>query len=479
MKKFYFKIFIFILLTTGFAYGTKLLLENEVLLKSYVKKIIPYDFTNELGKFLLPYREIDKLEKENYFLKKLVEYGVENDIRIKNSLVNIDFLRKSSELSVSGRRIEFDKYSPNKKIIMRGIYNKIPGSAYLEKNKNNIFLLSSTGILGYSNYNSTKLSFKQIKNNINDYIGEEQFLKSQKFAVRDILIFDNKIFVSFTNEIKEDCWNTSLIFSNLNYNNINFKPLFIPDECVSSTDNKDKVFEALQVGGRIVGFENEQILLTTGEFRSRFRAQDKNSTMGKIIKINYKSNNYEIVAMGTRNAQGLYFDQENKLLLSTEHGPEGGDEINLISSENLTNNEVKNLGWAISSYGEHYLKEHYRLPGWRKEVHDPYIKYPLYKSHEKYGFIEPIKYYTPSIGISEIIGIDPKNKIYAHASLVDQSLYLFKLNNENRMIKSIRINIGERIRDIIKYNNKIILFLEETASLGMIDINQIYSLINK
>ena len=478
MKNYKLSFIVIAILTIAFSYTTKIVFDNEVLLKSYIKKILPNNTTQKLSKYLLPYREISKLEKENLLLKKLEEYGIDNDIQMKNNLANIDFINTQSELNISGRKIILNKYSPNKEIIMRGIYNKIPGSAYLEKDNNNIFLLSSTGILGYADYNSSKLSFRQIRNNINDYIGKNQFLKSQKFSVRDILLFDNNIFVSFTNEIKNDCWNMSLISAELNYKNINFKPLFIPDECVSSRDNKDKVFEALQVGGRIVAFNNDEILLTTGEFRSRFRAQDKESYLGKIIKINYKNKNHEIVAMGTRNAQGLYFDQENNILISTEHGPKGGDEINLISSKNLNKKNLRNLGWAISSYGEHYLKEHYRLPGWSKEVNDPYIKYPLYKSHEKYGFIEPIKQYTPSIGISEVIGIKPKEKVYAHASLVDQSLYLFKLDNNNKIVKNIRIRIGERIRDMINYNNKIILFLEETASLGIINIEEIYSLIN-
>ena len=55
--------------------------------------------------------------------------------------------------------------------------------------------------------------------------------------------------------------------------------------------------------------------------------------------------------MGHRNPQGLFFDIKNNILLETEHGPEGGDEINIIE---LNNAEIPNFGWAISSYGEHY-----------------------------------------------------------------------------------------------------------------------------
>ena len=60
--------------------------------------------------------------------------------------------------------------------------------------------------------------------------------------------------------------------------------------------------------------------------------------------------------MGHRNPQGLFVDQ-NKIVLSTEHGPWGGDEINLIPFEKIYNNEILNFGWPISSYGEHYAKK--------------------------------------------------------------------------------------------------------------------------
>ena len=43
--------------------------------------------------------------------------------------------------------------------------------------------------------------------------------------------------------------------------------------------------------------------------------------------------------------------KKNNLVLSTEHGPAGGDEINLIQ-QNST--KIPNYGWPISSYGEHY-----------------------------------------------------------------------------------------------------------------------------
>ena len=87
--------------------------------------------------------------------------------------------------------------------------------------------------------------------------------------------------------------------------------------------------------------------------------------------------------------------------------------INIIK---LNQKEIPNYGWAISSYGEHYGGAN---ASYNQKT---YEKYPLYKSHSDYGFIEPIKYFVPSIGISQIVGLDKKNH-YVVASLKDSSLY--------------------------------------------------------
>ena len=95
-------------------------------------------------------------------------------------------------------------------------------------------------------------------------------------------------------------------------------------------------------------------------------------------------------------------------------------------------------------------------------------KYPLLKSHKNNGFIEPLKYFTPSIAISEIVGIKQKN--YIASSMKDKSLYFFNLNQDNKIEKFERVEIGERIRDLIVVENKLILFLEDTGSIGVIDL---------
>ena len=181
------------------------------------------------------------------------------------------------------------------------------------------------------------------------------------------------------------------------------------------------------------------------------------SLYGKILKININTGNFKVVSMGHRNPQGLHHDRHNNLILSTEHGPKGGDEINLIK---LNEKNIPNYGWPIASYGEHYDQV---------MVADGSLdEYPLLKSHKNNGFIEPLKYFVPSIGISEIISLN-NDKSYVVSSMRDKSLYFFNLDNNNQIEKIQRVEIGERIRDLMLYKNKVIMFLENTVSIGIVE----------
>ena len=343
-----------------------------------------------------------------------------------------------------------------------GINNRFPGSGYIDFYEGNIIVLSSRGVLAFKkNIEDTEENFQQIKNNINEFIGINQFKKDRGFSLKDIFIFNNKVFVSYTEEIKEDCWNISVIYGDINYENIVFRKLFSPKECIHSNDNIDKEFNASQSGGKIISFDDNHILLSVGDYRSRHLAQDIKSVNGKIIKVNINNGNYEIISMGHRNPQGLYFDKENNFILETEHGPMGGDEVNLIEVNKINKDKIQNYGWAISSAGEHY--------GGRDANKIKYEKYPLYNSHIEHGFIEPIKSFVPSIGISEIVKIGQNR--YVLSSMRDRSLYFFELNEKKQIINLNRVEVFERVRDLSFKNNQLYLFMEDTASIGVINLN--------
>ena len=83
-------------------------------------------------------------------------------------------------------------------------------------------------------------------------------------------------------------------------------------------------------------------------------AQNKNSTTGKILLIDKNSRKYEVISLGHRNPQGLQYLKEFNIVINSEHGPKGGDEINF---NQLFTDLPKNFGWPISSYGTPYDKK--------------------------------------------------------------------------------------------------------------------------
>jgi len=385
-----------------------------------------------------------------------------HEINIKKKIKKLEFPKyKSLEINLYNNKKKLNFYKSNNQLV-RGINNFFPGSGYLDLYENKLFLISATGLIGYSNnLYGDSIIFNQINNNINDFLSLDEINKGNWFSVKDLLVVNNNIYVSFTNEQKNNCWNTSVIVAKLNFEYLKFSNFFEPKYCVKSKNNYDKEFNAHQSGGKLFKYDDDNIILTMGDYRLRKLAQDINSTFGKILKLNSKSKRYEILSLGHRNPQGLYYNLDKDYVISTEHGPHGGDEINL----NLNTKIVKNFGWAISSYGEHYGgKESY-------ENKSKYKKYPLHKSHKDYNFIEPIKYFVPSIGISQLIQI--KQNKFLLSSLKDESIYTFTLNKKNELTEFKRIEIGERIRDMVYDSEKkeVILFLENTASIGILKTN--------
>jgi hypothetical protein len=449
-----------------------------------------------LKKDLIPKQEEIILNQEEIILnQKQMIQSKDNDVKLKNKkisdqIIEISKLKKStskkstSKLNIFKTELYFGdslrdvqikklddiKLSNNKNMsrykLLNGFYHRIIGGnypgGYIDFHQNNLLVLSARGVLVYDQDMSDVINLKQIKNNLNNFIGLKQFQQSSNFLIRDLYIHKNNIYISYTEEFKSDnCFNTSVLHGVMNYEFIYFNKLFSSNKCATTINNTG------QSGGRITNFDSNHILLTVGDFRNRSLAQDKKSINGKILKININNSDYEIVSMGHRNPQGLYFDKENNFILATEHGPQGGDEINLIEVDRINKSELLNYGWPIVSAGEHY-------GGRSKENEKKYEKYPLYNSHSEYGFIEPLISFVPSIAISEITKIG-KNK-YVMSSMGqerdgDKSIYFFELSNEKKIINLEKIKVFERVRDLIFKDNKLYLFLENTPSIGIISLN--------
>ena len=298
-----------------------------------------------------------------------------------------------------------------------------------------------------------------INSNLKEVINNKYIFDLKNWeSVKDVLILDDKIYLSYIEEPKTDCVNVQILVADYNKLFLNFKKFFTYPECVFRNISP---YNAHQAGGKLTELDNKYILLTTGDFRKYELPQDLNSYFGKTLKINKEnSNDVNIVSYGHRNIQGLTTTKIENIFISTEHGPLGGDEINLINV-----NLQENFGWPISSYGTHY-------DGTFKE------EAPLYKSHQNFGFKEPIWYF--SINQNDVHGISDvilnhfsEEDSFFIGSLKATLLYEINLDLNSNVVTSITsFKIGERIRDIefYKEQNLYFLLLEESPAIAILKI---------
>jgi len=205
----------------------------------FLKSFLNTEHKVWLKKHIFPYQTISQQEQTiNQLLQaiKMVDFSVA-ELEKKRDGGDIRTKENIEKLSINKTLKKYELTSG----FHAGINNLFPGSGYIDFYEDNIIILSSRGVLAFKkNIEDTEENFQQIKNNINEFIGEDQFKKYRWFSLKDLFIFNNKVFVSYTEEIKEDCWNTSVIYGDINYENIVFRKLFSPKECIHSNDNTDK-----------------------------------------------------------------------------------------------------------------------------------------------------------------------------------------------------------------------------------------------
>ena len=143
-------------------------------------------------------------------------------------------------------------------------------------------------------------------------------------------------------------------------------------------------------GGRMVFGNDGKLYMTIGERQEETRAQDMMDHGGKVIRLNPdgsvpQDNPFagidgalpEIYALGIRSPQGLTMHPDTGALWENEHGPLGGDEINIIEAG-------RNYGWPLATFGLDY------------------DGFPFTEETEGEGLEQPFMYWIPSIAISGI-----------------------------------------------------------------------------
>ena len=196
-------------------------------------------------------------------------------------------------------------------------------------------------------------------------------------------------------------------------------------------------------GCRIVQWGDGNLFVTLGDhFEPRNEAQNLANHLGKIVRIRPDGGvppdnpfvgragaKPEIWAYGVRNPQGLAINPADGRLWEQEHGPRGGDEVNIID-------KGRNYGWPVIGYGIDYN-------GARIHV-----------GPSKPGMEQPVHYWVPSIAPSGMAFLT--GTLFPHWSgnlfvgalraelLVRLELDGAKVTREERLLQGL----NERIRDV-------------------------------
>lgn len=365
---------------------------------------------------------------------------------------NINFLPVTERLNLDFTKIKIERIERSQSRYLDKFMNNLELkylTFFMTKNNKNIFLGSGDGKIFFSDIN---------KLTENDFQILEHNLDTKKIIFRDIIVNNKNIYVSANEKKTDDCSLLQVYKAKIVFNEtLNFEGLFLNDECVD-----------MVAGGRMQLWRDnniDKILLTTSQWagaghgENDSRPQDDNSIYGKVLIIDEQTGDYQIFSKGHRNSIGLYANLNDNVILNTENGPKGGDEINFVK-------RGKNYGWDIASYGKKYKNKNNEID---------------YKqSHEDFGFEEPIFSFIPSIGISEIIKVpndfaESWQDNYIVASLLSGHLYRVKFDKKfSKIIYMEEIYIGERIRDLLYLDNskKILLALEDSGSIGVLEVQK-------
>ena len=338
--------------------------------------------------------------------------------------------------------------------------------------KDTFIFLDATGKLFLFDRNNKSVQLKETSTpilNFNKKEFEENFGDNEDlrtgFAVKGLTVFEknkkNYIIAStLAYDVANNCHTMSIYKSEVleddnNFVTTDWENIYKSVPCLvfkhgGTASEPGAVFNTISSGGAVQQYDDDSILLTIGDLensgaQSPDLVQDISTHYGKIIKINIFNKKNKIFSIGHRNPQGLYTNKDKNVVFETEHGPWGGDEVNIIK-------EGKNYGWPLRTFGVNYDVKSHR---WFFDKSD--------RTHS--GYEKPIMSWVPSIAISNLIQIKTDHFNYWKDDLIVSSLKntsLYRLHLDNYKVITIEtIHIGQRIRDIIELSSGEIVLLTE------------------
>jgi len=214
-------------------------------------------------------------------------------------------------------------------------------------------------------------------------------------------------------------------------------------------------------GSRIAFDQQGHVFFGVGDRGERDNAQDLSSHAGTIMRLRLDGsipddNPFlsldnalpEIWSYGHRNPQGLLYDNNSGNLWSIEHGPRGGDEINLVV-------KGANYGWPVISYGKEY-----------------WGPVSIGEGTEKPGMEQPVKVYIPSIAPGSLLLYSATAFPQWQGNLFSGALKLRHLNRvsisvDNKAIAEERLlgDLNERIRALAQSPEGWIYFSTDSGKI--------------
>ena len=168
-------------------------------------------------------------------------------------------------------------------------------TSYIDIINDKLIYATKNGIFFIVQITQNKLNFSPLKSNISSFLKKKFEEKNasinyfnpytvSKFGIKDILIDQNIIYVSYIKNYKEGSYNTSILKAEIS-DSIIFEEFFSPRNVISS---KNREFSPIQSGGRIVNYKKDSLLFSVGDYRDRQSAQNLELDNGKILAINKK-----------------------------------------------------------------------------------------------------------------------------------------------------------------------------------------------
>ncbi len=238
---------------------------------------------------------------------------------------------------------------------------------------------------------------------------------------------------------------------------LKWRTLFETSPCLPfNTSNASGLrFDGWEVGGRMAFLNQEEVLLSVGDQgldgvnTPQMLSQDATSSYGKILQIRLATGEAQVYSLGHRNPQGLDVDASGRVW-STEHGPRGGDEINVIK-------KGANYGWPLVTYGTDYAR----------------LSWPLNTKQGRHeGFEQPLYAFVPSVGLSSLTVVTSALFPLWQGDLLVSSLKartLWRMRvTDGRVIFAEPVPVSQRVRDVlIGGDGRVILWTDESELVSI------------